>query len=243
MELYTSYFTGIKAVLFDFDGTLYDFKYLSLRVVMNSLKDLGIVQSERKARKELRGIEFKTEEHFHEFFFQNISQKKRKSPEYIREWYFSEYLPRLVKILKKYYTARPGTSDLFEKLKNSAIRCAVYSDYGAVGHRLEAIDLNPEQCGLLYSSEKLGSLKPSSRAAKIICEDLHLLPSQILMVGDREDTDIAFAKNSGMKYIQIKTHKTNNKAKPEDNNLMEWNTFVELCTQFVKANPGQIISA
>ncbi len=39
------------------------------------------------------------------------------------------------------------------------------------------------------------------------------------MIGDREDTDIAFAKNSGMHYIQIKTHKTKKAAVPAENNL------------------------
>ncbi|HOS30034.1 MAG TPA: HAD family hydrolase [Treponemataceae bacterium] len=243
MELYTSYFTGIKAVIFDFDNTVYDFKHLTFRIIAHSLRDILLVKSERSTRRELKGKEFDTEEHFHEVFFQGIAQKTGKTTEHIREWYFSVYLPRLVRVLKKNYSARPGCALLFENLKKSAIRCAVYSDYAAVSHRLEAIGLNPEQCGLLYCSEKLGSLKPSSSASKTICEDLHLQPSQILMIGDREDTDIAFAKNSGMHYIQIKTHKTKKTTDPAENNLMEWDAFVELFMQFIKANPQEIISA
>lgn len=243
MELYSSYFTGIKAVIFDFDGTLYNFKHLTRRIILHSLKDLLIVKEERAARKALRGTDYETEDHFYDAFFARIAAKTGKSRNFIRDWYFSIYIPRLVRVLKKYYKARKGTSQLFDELKNSAIRCAVYSDYAAVSHRLEAIGLNPEHCGLMYCSEKLGSLKPSSRASKTICDDLHVLPSQILMVGDREDTDIAFAKNSGMKYIQIKTHKTKRAAAHKDNNIMEWDEFFALCMQFIKAHPQEIISA
>ncbi len=243
MELYSSYFTGIKAVIFDFDGTLYDFKHLTFHIICHSLKDLMLVKAERSTRKELRGKDFETEAHFHDAFFDIIASKTRKSKNYVRDWYFSVYLPRLIRVLEKYYTARAGTAFLFEELKKSAIQCAVYSDYTAVSHRLEAIGLNPEHCGLLYCSERLGSLKPSVRASKTICDDLHVLPSQILMIGDRADTDIAFAKNSGMKYIQIKTHKTKKTSNHEHKNIMEWDVFFDLFVQYIKANPQQIISA
>ncbi len=241
MELYSSYFTGIKAVLFDFDGTLYDFRNLSLWIITRSFSDLLIVKAERETRKMLRGIDFESEQKFYDSFFSTIALKTGNTKEFIHEWYFSTYLPRLVSVLQRHYKAREGTAVLFEELKKSAIRCVVYSDYALVSHRLEAIGLNPEQCGIVYCSEKLGSLKPSPRAAKIICEDLHLSPHQILMVGDRGDTDIAFAKNSGMKYIQIKTHKT--KRSEKDPNLMDWETFFACFMQFIKANPAQIIPA
>ncbi|AEF83819.1 hydrolase [Treponema primitia ZAS-2] len=110
-------------------------------------------------------------------------------------------------MLKKYYCPRPGLSELFEKLTRKSRKFAVYSDYPLVAERLRALGLNTEDCGLLYGPENFGAQKPAARPFLSIAEAMGISPGEILVVGDREDTDGAGAAAAGMGFIRIKTDK------------------------------------
>lgn len=243
MRLTQTHFSDIKAVLFDFDGTLYDFRNLTRHIIANSIFDIMIVKAERETRKLFKGCDYETESQFYSAFFADFSKRTGKTEDFLKNWYMKIYMPRLAKILSKHYCAREGTEELFRALRASSIKSAIFSDYTNVEQRLEAIGLDPCDCDFLYSSEQLGALKPSVSVAVKICDDMQLHPSQILMVGDRIDTDIALAKAMGMKYVHIRTHKTEKEKSTSNNFLIDWDSFCPMLMQYAEENPQQIISA
>jgi HAD superfamily hydrolase (TIGR01549 family) len=130
-------------------------------------------------------------------------------------------------LLKTFYPARPGVQDLFKTIDRMGLPRAVYSDYPLVGQRLEAIGLDPDSCGMLYSPENFGAQKPAPRPFLEIAEALRCKPGDILVVGDKDKTDGAGAAAAGMLYIRIVSRK-----KPGDgSHVMTWEQFCALIAE------------
>jgi HAD superfamily hydrolase (TIGR01549 family) len=132
-----------------------------------------------------------------------MSRAAGKPAEWLHTWYFESYIPLMCEVLKKHDHPRPGTAELFEFLTQEDYPFAVYSDYPRTAERLSALGLNPAAGGRLYGPEHFGAQKPAVRPFLSIAQDLGVPPEQVLVVGDREDTDGAGAKAAGMAYINI----------------------------------------
>ncbi|MDR1346058.1 MAG: HAD family hydrolase [Bacteroidales bacterium] len=201
---------SIEAVIFDFDGTLYDKKWFALRLIANNITNLFLLQNERKTRKELRGAGFGNSELFYAQFFQCFSRqfKNRKySPAFLKEWYFEEYMLSLIQILQKYYHARSDAKPLFELLHEQNIKFAVLSDYPCVAERMRAIGIEPAFNGKFeiacYACEDFGALKPNKIPFLEVARQLNTAPEKILVVGDKNETDGQGAKNAGMRFLDV----------------------------------------
>jgi HAD superfamily hydrolase (TIGR01549 family) len=221
---------NIEAIIFDFDGTLYDKKHFAFRLISQNLKKIFLIQAERKTRYQLKGIDFLSAENFYINFFKKMSdnlKNKKFTANLLEKWYFEQYFPSFIKILKKSYQAREGAEKVFEILTKSKIKIAVFSDYPVVAERMTAIGLkSPNDNILLYSAEEFGALKPCSRPFFEIAEKLGTNPDKTLVIGDRADTDGLGAKNAGMKFLQIM-----NKKNKKFVNAITWKEFVEIITQ------------
>jgi FMN phosphatase YigB (HAD superfamily) len=123
----------------------------------------------------------------------------------------------MVRILGKYYTLRPGVVELFDRL-NAAVESAnslgssasdslrgiaLYSDYPLLRERMEALGLRPGSALRLYGPESFGAQKPSRRPFISIARDMGVNAGNILVIGDREDTDGAGAMNAGMSFFRL----------------------------------------
>ncbi|GHT70050.1 phosphoglycolate phosphatase [Spirochaetia bacterium] len=194
-----------RAFIFDFDGTLYDSRRLAFNVVMYNLPDALTVREERRLRKELKGADFQSPEAYYAEFFERLSRRTGKSTDVLRAWYFERYMPNMRRVLEKKYKARPRTLEIFDALKKAGIKYAVYSDYPDVAERLAAVGLPPERCGALYGPDTFGALKPAPRPFLTIAADLQCPCSDILVIGDREDTDGNGAHSCGMRFILVST--------------------------------------
>jgi HAD superfamily hydrolase (TIGR01549 family) len=196
---------GAKAILFDFDGTLYDSKRIALRLIAASPLDIFLIRSERQARKRLAGRDCGSAEAYYAEFFTELARTARCSPAFARSWYFETYIPRMIRVLRAHYRPRPGTAELFAALGASNTRrgipFAVYSDYPRTGERLRAIGLEPP--ARVYGPEDFGAQKPAPRPFLSIAADLGVAPAGVLVVGDRDDTDGAGAAAAGMRYVRI----------------------------------------
>lgn len=225
--------TKYCAVIFDFDGTLYDNKNIVRDLILKSPFDILKMNAERKVRHSMKGIFYGNSETYLAEKWNLICQNSHfKSANQAKTWYYDSFLKKMTNILKKKYSARNQVQEIFKKLKSQNIKLAVFSDYPLVKERMEAINLQVSDIDVIESSENLGGLKPAKESFEIIAKKLGFTNknqfNQILVVGDRNDTDGQGARNAGMDFIQIKTKKTKESQENLNHQILNWNEFAKL---------------
>lgn len=208
-------FDHYKAVIFDFDGTLYKPNKLGLKLVLSDLSNALKAKKERKARKALAGYDCGSASALYAKFFNILGERNR-------DWYFNRYLPLMVHVLEKRFKARPNAQLLIDKLQERGIKVGVLSDYPMVRERVSAIGLNIDNKNM-WSTENMGALKPSARPFLEVAKHLDIAPNEMLMIGDRPDTDGLGAYNAGCDCVIVQTKKCTNSA---DFNIMNWDDIV-----------------
>ena len=191
-----------KAVIFDLDGTLYDKKGLARRLIISQIPYMGVglLSSEREARKILRGKEFPDGEAFYREFFRTIG-RGRDIPR-VPKWYNDYYMSSMVRILTRHYNAYPWVERTIFTLKTKGIKVALLSDYGKVEEKLFALGLSPDLFdGGLFAAPDLGGLKPCPSPFLKVASSMGVAPGETVFVGDREDTDGDGARAAGMTFI------------------------------------------
>ena len=221
----------IAAVIFDFDGTLYDNTGIALKLIKARPFDMFKMNAERQARKVLKGTYFESEEKFLEKFFAIAAQKAKCSKEKFDSWYTKTYLPCMIKVLHKKFPARKNVDGLFETIKSKGIKLAILSDYSFIAQRMQAISISSENVDIMKSSQELGGLKPAPQLFLKLADQFKIAPEKILVVGDRDDTDGQGAINSGMKFIQIRKASTKNEPATDSHPLLFWEEFVQVFSE------------
>jgi HAD superfamily hydrolase (TIGR01549 family) len=195
------------ALIFDFDGTLYDPKKFALRLIAAGPWDLFRIGAERRVRKNFAGRDYGSAEAYYGEYFTALSRTARRSPDFMRRWYFEKYLPRMIRVLNAHYRPRRGTAELFASLRGNnpagkKIPFAVYSDYPQTLQRLKALGLEAAP-GEYYGPEDFGAQKPAARPFLSIAAALGCEKSRVLVAGDRDETDGAGAADAGMGFVKI----------------------------------------
>ena len=195
-----------RAVIFDLDGTLYDKSGLARRLIFAELLRgrLRMLKREREVRKELRGQHFGSEDAFYDVFFACFDR-----PEMARRWYFEEYMPDMVAILRKHYRIAPWVETMMLELRTNGKKVVVFSDYGFVEEKLRAIGFRLDWADRIFDAPSLGGLKPCRESFETLCHEIGCPPSDCMMVGDRDDTDGAGARAVGMPFVHIKNASLN----------------------------------
>jgi FMN phosphatase YigB (HAD superfamily) len=199
----------LGGLILDLDGTLFDSKNIALRLILGRPFDMFLMRSERRVRRLFAGRVYDSAESYYEAFFGELSKRTRRSAFSAQMWYFKTYIPLMVHILKRYYRPRPGTAELLAALnsghnrRGQKIPFAVYSDYPMTAERFNALGLEPGPLGRLYGPEDFGAQKPAAAPFLRIARDLGCAPQNILVAGDRDDTDGAGAAAAGMAYLKI----------------------------------------
>ena len=190
-----------KAIIFDLDGTLYDKSGLARRLVWSQMLRgrLSLLKREREVRNVLRGKHFRSEDAFYAAFFARFSRR-----ELARRWYFEEYMPDMVAILRKHYRIAPWVERQLLGLRANGKKIVVFSDYGFVREKLEAIGFRLSWADFIFDAPSLGGLKPCKKSFERICQEIKLQPSECLMVGDRDDTDGEGARSLGIPFTLVK---------------------------------------
>ncbi|MCQ2228653.1 MAG: HAD family hydrolase [Bacteroidales bacterium] len=212
-------FSKYKAILFDFDGTLYEPNHFGRRLVFGNLLYAFRDKRERLVRKSMQGCDYGSSEEFYNVFFKKFGEGKR-------EWYFKKYLPLMVEVLGRHFPARPNAQALIDRLQEKGKIVGVLSDYPMIAERSEAIGLRFNN-NYFWSTEFFGALKPCKRPFIAIAEQLGIKPKEILVIGDRPDTDAKGAEAAGCDYILVETKKNKDL---DGYNIMPWSDITNgLC--------------
>ena len=204
-EFSTHNLVNIKGIIFDFDGTLFNKSLIALRLVIACPAEAIFLLMERLVRKKFAGIDFYSSEEYYQAFFTALGKACLRSPEKMKLWYFNRFMPRMTEVLRKHYRARHGTAELLQHCTNRSIKIAIYSDYPFLKDRFQAIGLTYQDNIRLYDPEIFGAQKPAVRPFLLIANDLGLTQEEILVVGDRKETDGMGAANAGMGFFFLKT--------------------------------------
>ena len=207
---------NIRGIIFDFDGTLFDNVLIPFRLISACPFDMLRVWKERLIRKSFTGCDYSTPQEYYQAFFTAFGKACFRSPEHMRNWYFKRYMPRMIRMLKKHYKFRPGAIELLKRFEDISdgkaagsmplvSKIAIYSDYPLLKERLEALGFTPGPHIRLYGPESFGAQKPAVRPFRVIAGDLGVKPEEVLVIGDREDTDGLGAFKAGMRFFCLET--------------------------------------
>lgn len=194
---------GIKTVVFDLDGTLYDKSGLAKRMVRRLWWCLPMIAAERLARRNMHYVQYASGDEFYDAFFGHMSRGHWWNKRMAATWYMRVFMPTMVRLIRQYHCPRAEVMALVQECKAKGLKMAIYSDYGCVIDKLEALGIDPSQFDLLVDAPSLGALKPSEPCARRVLEMLEAHPQETLFVGDREDKDGASAKAVGAKFLLI----------------------------------------
>lgn len=194
---------GVQTVVLDLDGTIYDKRGLAQRMVRQLWWCLPMLLAERLARRNAHYVQFASEEEFFGYFFATMSRGHLWGPNVAEQWYRHVYLPTMVRIIHKYHKPRRKALEIIKACRLRGLKMAIYSDYGSVIEKLEALGIDPRQFDLLIAAPQLGALKPSEPCARRVLEMLDADPKTTLFVGDREEKDGASAKAVGARFYLI----------------------------------------
>lgn len=201
---------GISAVIFDFDGTLYDNSKVAKYLIKAKPLYMFRMLADRKARKTLKGAYYETEEAFLREYSKTASKKClfHCSAKSFLDWYQNTYMPLMTKVLHD--NCRTGTGSdgngafevnkVFAELQALNIKTAILSDYPFVKERMAALGISEENLDLIKASQELGGLKPAAALFEKVAGQLGVEAGRVLVVGDRDDTDGQGARNAGMQY-------------------------------------------
>lgn len=171
--------SGVKSVVLDLDGTLYNKQGLSRRMVRRLWWSLPLMAVDRLAR----GC-----------WWRGITRTR---------WYRRIYLPTMVRLIGQYCPRREEVLDLIRECHRQGIPLAVYSDYSCIEDKLVVLGIDARWFAVLADSPSLGARKPSREAAMEVLRRLKAEPATTLFVGDRDDTDGETARMIGARFLLI----------------------------------------
>lgn len=190
-----------RAIVFDLDNTLYPAtglrRRLVLREVLRGRLFLRHLRMLSLTRKQLAGVPFKNEAALME------EMGRASGGEPFLRWYNTRFYRLMMKTLTRSFDAPHFVLRILRELREHGIPLYCYSDYRAIDERLAAIGLAPDLFIGRYSSEEYGELKPSSRVLVRVMQETGAQPHEVLMVGDREDTDGRSADIAGSDFHRI----------------------------------------
>ena len=194
---------GVHSVVLDLDGTLYDKTGLARRMVRRLWWCLPMLAAERWARRNMHYVQYASEEEFFGAFFGMMARGHWWGRSLAATWYHTVYMPTMIRLIHKYHHPRPEVMALIREAQEKGLQLAIYSDYGCVNEKLEALGIDPAPFELLISAPELGALKPSEPCARRVLEMLDAKPETTLFVGDREDKDGTSARNVGARFLLV----------------------------------------
>jgi putative hydrolase of the HAD superfamily len=199
---------SIKGVIFDLDGTLYHMKwYFRPLITIRVFPDILRLPRFLRERGKFAGKDMNSREELLNAICKSLSMIEKCSSHDIYNWITGVFYPAFTAIMPYFRNSRPGLENVLQTLRDRDIRRGVLSDFNNVEERLSGLDVDTSLFDIMASSEQSGALKPSSRPLRAIAEQWGLSPDEILVIGDRDDTDGKAAQAAGMMFRKISDNK------------------------------------
>jgi len=195
---------GIRLVVFDVDGTLYDQRCLRPTMLTEllthclrhpgDLRVLRLISTFRRFREELAVEEA---EGIGKLQYQQPAARLGIEPTEARRLLDAWMLERPLKHLRRCRYA--GVADFMSALRRSGRTVAVLSDYPAAD-KLAALELEADLQVSAVDPE-VDRLKPHPRGLQRVLEISGVAAEQTVMIGDRDERDGECARRAGMQYL------------------------------------------
>jgi FMN phosphatase YigB (HAD superfamily) len=218
---------SIKGLIFDLDGTLYRMQWYMRPLITIAVFPYCLrLPRFLKIRNQFAGKDLNSKDRLFSEICKQLSAAEHSSEENILKWIYESFYPAFINAMRFLRNSRPELDQTLTNLRNSNIKLAVLSDFDHVQQRLQNLSINPENFHTIASSEAAGALKPSPRPFLEIAEKWNISPNEIVVIGDRDDTDGEAARKASMQFWQI------NDSKPAHNDT-SWpsirNSLLNLC--------------
>jgi len=207
---------GIRLVVFDVDGTLYDQRGLRLRMLREMLlvpfrgrgvEFISILRAYRRIREQLGES---LQEDFERELISRTAALVGCSEERVRvtagEWLEQRPLRHLVRY--RY----PGLPELFHGLRQQGRKIGIFSDYPARA-KLEALQLDADFI-VCAGDADVGVLKPHPRGLQVLMARAAMSPAETILIGDRPERDGLAAQAANVRSL-IRSRKS----------IVGWQTF------------------
>ena len=198
----------IKAVIFDLDGTLYDYNTLekeAFRAVGELvLEKIGVSEEQYgeafgRAKMEVKKVLGEVAaSHNRMLYFQKTMEFLDIRPLFLTLEMYETYWGTFLDKMALY----PGAREFLDELYEKHIRVGICSDMMArIQHRkLVALGLQ-DDVDCLVTSEEAGVEKPSPEIYELCLRKLRLKPEEVCFIGDTYEKDVAGAMTMGMRAV------------------------------------------
>ena len=232
---------GVRAVLFDVDGTLYaqaplrvlmaaELAIEGLRAPKQTRRAARIIATFRRTREELRQQgDASTPLDVLQFAraAEQLGIGASEVERVVNEW----MLQRPLKYLRR--VRRPGLLGLLSVLTERGLQIGALSDY-PVPEKLRALGVaNYFSIGLCTADRPINAFKPHPKGFGHACELWGVAPQEVLYVGDRPDTDGAGAAAAGIRCVIV--GRRGNRGADRNSGPPTVAAFTELTRAFVVA--------
>lgn len=200
-----------KIILIDIDDTIFDFKSGEAKALINTLNKFNIKYDDNLLKKfsDINEKYFQsyaknemTREQFHKARFDDLLyiSKSYNDPIEVNKFYL-ENLAQQCEFVD-------GAKDVIQYLNDKYVLCiASNGKYEVQKQRLELAKID-KYFSKIYVSSQIGFNKPDKRFFDYIFNDLsEYKKSDFIIIGDREDSDILGAINSGIDSIYFNSQK------------------------------------
>ena len=164
---------------------------------------LPLLISERIARKKIVTCAYESPERFYEAFFQTMARGHWWNAQIAQRWYHTIYMPTMVRIIAKHQLPNTAVINTLHLAKHKGCVTILFSDYGAVEEKLQAIGLEPALFSHIIDAPTLGGLKPNKTVIDKLFTTTNTNPKNTLFIGDRVDKDGAAAQAVGAEFWNI----------------------------------------
>jgi FMN phosphatase YigB (HAD superfamily) len=195
---------------------------LMLRVFPNSLRLPRFL----KVREKYAGLDLQDRDSLLKSICDELAGIEKCSSKVLHHWILNSFYPGFIYTMKFQKNGRPGINQTLAGLRDRNIQLAVLSDYDCVKERLNNLMIDENHFSIATSCEASGALKPSPRPFLQIAQTWGIPPEQLMVIGDRIDTDGAAAKSAGMNFILI------SETSPPSQGALNWQNLRKYLDQF-----------